>query len=68
MLNDKFESNNISYVQDAIVESLFSLTYLSFIDRYSLNNEKLYKKYILPNIPVDIAAAIEIIKTIENTF
>lgn len=68
VLNDKFESNNISYVQDAIVESLFSLTYLSFIDRYSLNNEKLYKKYILPNIPVDIAAAIEIIKTIENTF
>lgn len=70
VLNDKFESNSIDEVQKAIIESLFSSNAYfnySLIKKYNLDNDKLYKKYIQPNIPIDIAAAIEIIKVINST-
>lgn len=69
ILKEKLESDNILEVKEAICESLFSLSLENvyyIINHYQINNNRLYKNKIEPNVPVDITASIRILKEIFN--
>ena len=75
ILSDKFESNNIIDIKNAILETLFGLSinganylfeFYNLGSIYNLVGSQLYKKYILPSdhMTADVAASIEIIREI----
>lgn len=69
ILNEKLESSNLTDVQSAITECLFSIDRGSVIDLdsvYGIFKDKMYLKKIQPYLPVDIASALEIIKEVYN--